>query len=238
MSIARGVDWGEPAPLPEGLPWFDDDASAADFLAPLRRSGEELPAIGLSGGDLCRTLGGRPGAAGGPPGPGLPGPESAAAGSESAGTGQSGPGESGACFGVDLGAVLLDGRLRWFLAHCVIRRSWLRGRVIVAANAAFVGAWNIAPKAHPGDGRLDILDGDPPLGERLRARRRLPAGSHLPHPDIEVRRVRAAQFELDRPTPVFLDGRRAGEFRRLSLRLEPDALQVWIRTLPQPSPSH
>jgi hypothetical protein len=32
------------------------------------------------------------------------------------------------------------------------------------------------------------------------------------------------QFDLDRPTPVWLDGEPVGEARRLSVRLEPDAL--------------
>jgi diacylglycerol kinase family enzyme len=124
--------------------------------------------------------------------------------------------------------VLIDGRLHWFLAHLVARRSWLRGRVVVAANAAFIGDWNIAPRAHPGDGRLDLLDGDPPLGDRWKARRRLASGTHLPHPDIAVRRVTAAQIDLDRPTPIALDGSRVGTARSLSIRVEPDAVDLWI----------
>ena len=72
--------------------------------------------------------------------------------------------------------------------------------------------------------RLDVLDGDLPLGQRLLARNRLPAGTHLPHPQITARRVEAIQIDLDRPTPVHLDGERIGEARTLSLRVEPDAL--------------
>lgn len=220
MSVAPGVDWGEPAPLPESLAWFGDDASAAEHLAAFRRSGETLPAIGLAGGDLFRTLGGRA----------VPQDASEALSDDPRGHGRRAG--AGVCYRADLGAVLLDGRLHWFLAHCVLRRSWLRGRVLVAANAAFVGAWNLAPRAHPGDGRLDVLDADPSLGDRWRARRRLRAGSHVPHPDIAERRVRSAQFDLGHPVPAYLDGARAGTARQLSLRVEPEAVEVWIRAGP------
>jgi diacylglycerol kinase family enzyme len=125
---------------------------------------------------------------------------------------------------VDLGAVLIDGRLHWFVAHLVARRSWLRGRAVVVMNAQFIGAWDVAPKSHPDDGRLDVLDGDLPLGQRLLARRRLRSGTHVPHPLIEQRRVSALQIDLDRPTPIYLDGEHVGDGRSLSLRVEPDAL--------------
>jgi len=241
VSIAAHVDWGEPARLPSDLRWFAHDAAAAAYLAALRRSGELLPPIGLSGGDLFRTIGGRAGS---------PCPFSARKGSAS--SPQSTAADStaadstaashqhrlaGVRFSVDLGAVLLDGRLHWFLAHCVSRGSWLRGRVVVAANAAFIGDWNVAPRAHPGDGRLDLLDADLSLGERLRARRRLPAGTHVPHPDIAVRRVRAAQLELGSATPVFLDGVRVARCSRLSLRTEHEAVEVWIRARGQQQPA-
>lgn len=254
MSIAAHVDWGEPARLPSDLRWFAHDAAAAAYLAALRRSGELLPPIGLSGGDLFRTIGGRAGS----PCPfsaregsawsarkgSASSPQSTAAGSTAAdSTAADSTAAShkhrraGVRFSVDLGAVLLDGRLHWFLAHCVSRGSWLRGRVVVAANAAFIGDWNVAPRAHPGDGRLDLLDADLSLGERLRARRRLPAGTHVPHPDIVERSVRAAQMELDSATPVFLDGVRVARCSRLSLRTEHEAVEVWIRARGQQQPA-
>jgi hypothetical protein len=46
----------------------------------------------------------------------------------------------------------------------------------------------------------------------------------VPHPDIQERRVDAAQFELDRSTGIWLDGERIAAARRLSVRVEPDAL--------------
>jgi len=60
--------------------------------------------------------------------------------------------------------------------------------------------------------------------ERLEARRRLPAGGHVPHPAIAVQRRPAVQVDLDGPTPVWLDGELVGRARRLSVRVEPDAV--------------
>ena len=116
--------------------------------------------------------------------------------------------------------------------HLVARRSWWRGRLLVAANASFLGRWNAAPRSHPGDGRLDVFDADPPLTVRLAARRRLPSGTHVPHPQITQRRITASQYDLDRGLDIYLDGVRLGRARTLSLRVEAGALEVWIPSGP------
>jgi putative lipid kinase YegS-like protein len=201
MTIERGKDWGVPAPVPPDIVWAASDREAAEIVTRSRRANKPMPPVALTAGDLVRTLGGR---------------------------GDRLRGGEGTHVTIDVGAVLIDGKLRWFVAHLVARRSWLRGRVVVAANAAFVGPWNIAPRAHPGDGRLDLLDGNPRLGDRWKARQRLMTGTHLPHPDISVRRVSAAQIEFTRTTPIHLDGELAGHARSLSIRVEPDALELWI----------
>jgi hypothetical protein len=201
VTIRRGESWGTAGGLPEGAVVVGSDAEARRVVTEARRAGEPVPALGLLGGDLCRTLGGRgdPDRLRQPEAPVLP---------------------------VDLGAVLLDGVQHWFVAHLVARGSWWRGRIVAAMNAEFLGAWDVAPRAHPGDGLLDVLDVAPEmsLGDRLRARSRLGTAGHLPHPAVAVSRRPAVQVELARPTPVWLDGERVGEARRLSIRVEPDAL--------------
>lgn len=204
MSIARGRDWGEVGPIPDGAVTAATDAEAAAVVAEARRAGAPAPPVVLTGGDLARTLG-----VIGPP------PDSA---DPAAGT----------CVRVDAGAALVDGRLCWFVAHLVARRSWWRGRVLVVANAAFMGPNNVAPRAHPGDGRLDVLDTELRLGARIRAKSRLAAGAHVPHPDIAQRRVAAAQFDLDPALDVHGDGLRLGRAAAVSVRVEPAALEVWL----------
>ncbi len=205
MTVGRGQPWGEPGPLPDGGVVVRSDAEAREVVTAARRVGEALPVLGLAGGDLSRTLGGR----------------GDVARLRSAGA-QRVP--------VDLGAVLVDGVQHWFVAHLVARRSWWRGRIVAAMNAEFLGPWDVAPRAHPGDGKLDVVDvaATMPLADRLRARHRLPTGAHLPHPAIAVSRRPAVQFDLDAPTPVWLDGERVGDARRLSIRLEAGALQCVV----------
>lgn len=201
MTIRKGAAWGETGGLPAGGVVVRSDAEARAVVTAARRAGDPVPPLGLAGGDLCRTLGGR---------------------------GDEGRirSDAGVRLPVDLATVLVDGRQYWFVAHLVARRSWWRGRIVAAMNAEFVGSWDVAPRAHPDDGLLDVLDVSPamPPLDRLRARGRLPSGSHVPHPAIAVARRPALQVTFDRPTPVWLDGERVGEGRDLSLRVEPDAL--------------
>lgn len=203
MTIRKGAPWGEPGPLPRHGVVVRSDREARAIVTAARRAGEPIPPLGLLGGDLCRTLGGT-------------GDEARLRSSEAV------------TLPVDLASVLIDGRLHWFVAHLVARRSWWFGRVVAAMNAQYLGDWDVAPRGHPNDGRLDVLDGDLPLGQRWQARRRLHLGTHVPHPGIEERHTAAIQIELDRPTPVALDGEPLGPARHLSLRVEPDALRCVI----------
>ncbi|MEX2292482.1 MAG: hypothetical protein WD691_01740 [Acidimicrobiales bacterium] len=203
MTIRKGEAWGRASPLPADGAVVRSDAEARAIVTAARRRNAAVPTLGLLAGDLCATLGG--------------GGDEARLHSPEAMT-----------LPVDLGSVLIDGRQHWFVAHLVVRRSWWRGRVVAAMNAQYLGDWDVAPRSHPNDGRLVILDGNPPFGQRILARRRLPLGTHLPHPGIDVRRVAALQLDLERPMPIELDGERVGVGRRLSIRVEPDALHCVI----------
>jgi hypothetical protein len=178
------------------------DAEAREVVTAARRAGDPVPALGLLGGDLCRALGGT-------------GDEARLR-------------EGGTLLPVDLGAVLVDGRLHWFVAHLVARRGWWRGRLVAAMNAQHLGAWDVAPRGHPNDGKLDVVEADLSLGDRWKARSRLPTGSHVPHPGITERHVAAVQLDLDPGMRVWLDGVPLGEARSLAVRVEPDALRCVV----------
>jgi hypothetical protein len=203
MGAERGQDWGESAHMPPDAVVVRDDGEARAVVSTARREGVDPPPIGLLGGDLCRTLGGR-------------GDEERLRSREVTRV------------RVDLGSALLDGRQDWFLAHLVVRRSWLRGRLFAAMNAEWFGSWDLAPRAHPGDGQLDLLDADPRLADRIRARRRLRSGTHVPHPAIRIRRVSAAQTSFPRPTPIWLDHQSMAKVSQLSVRIEPGAVEVYV----------
>ena len=65
-------------------------------------------------------------------------------------------------------------------------------------------------------------------GDRLKARRRLANGTHVPHPGIAVRRADAVQHDVPKGHSVWLDGQRLGPAKALSIRLEPDALRIVV----------
>ena len=202
MSAERGQDWGGIGSLPEDGIVISSDAELRAIVVEARRVGVDPPPVGLLGGDLCRTLGGR----------GDPVHLE----------------DSGATrVTVDIGSVLLDGRLHWFCAH-LVAGSWWRGRTWIAAIAAHHGSWNLAPRAHPGDGLLDVLDADIGFGDRMAARRRLPSGTHIPHPGITYRRTAADQVEFSNPTRIRLDVEDVGHATRLSVRVEADALRLVV----------
>lgn len=203
MTIERGRAWGTSEPLGADGVLVRSDTEARAVIERARRAGEPAPTLGLLGGDLCRTLGGLGDEAR------LRSPEATT-------------------FPVDLGTALVDGKLHVFLAHLVARRTWWRGRVVVVMNAQWHGRWDLGPRAHPGDGLLDISDGDLDLGARLAARRRLPTGTHLPHPAIATARVPAWQTELRPELDVYLDGERIGRARNLSVRVETEAVRVVV----------
>lgn len=203
MSIRKGEAWGDPGALPRHGVVVASDDEARDIVTAARRAKEPIPPLGLVGGDLCRTLGGR-------------------------GDRERLRSDEAMTFPVDLGEVLLDGTMHLFVAHLVARRPFWLGRGAVAMNAAWLGDLNLGPKAHPGDGLLDITEGRLPPGQLLAARRRARTGSHVPHPGLRMQRVPAAQLAFERPVPVHLDGRLVGSFRNISVRVEPDALTVVV----------
>lgn len=199
MTISKGVPYGETGrPLPADGVVVGSDAEARRVLEAARREGRPFPALQLTGGDLFHTLGG--------------------------------PSHSGdVTFPVDLGEVLIDGRLCFFIAHLVVRGRLWSPYAFVAMNAQWLGSWNLGPRGHPNDGLLDTYEARLRAGHLWKVRRRLPHGTHLPHPRIQERRTAAMQVDLPRPMAVRLDDEVVAEgARRLSVRVQPDALTVVV----------
>jgi len=202
-AVRPGEEWGRPGPLPPGAVICGSDAEAADAVRDAAVDGLPFPPLGLVGGDLWRTLG-------------------------SPGGGERRlRDEGGTAVAIDVVEVQMDGRTDWFVAHLLARGGWWRGRIVAVMNAEFMGAWDVAPRSHPGDGRVEVLDADPPLGDRLTARRRLSHGTHIPHPDIAVRRVDGTELDLA-GRRVWLDGEARGRCRALSLNVLGGALDVVV----------
>jgi hypothetical protein len=199
VTIKKGQAWGVASPLPEGAPVVSSDASLGAILA----GGPPFPVVGLLGGDLCRTLGGR-------------------------GDAERLRSSDAMTFPVDVVSVSLDGGSPlWSVAHVVARsRGWRR--VFVAMNAQWMGEWNVAPRGHPGDGRVETLSWRLSWREARQVRARLPRGAHLPHPAISAASMRSASVSFPRALPVWVDGVHVGRARSLTVTVEPDAVRVVV----------
>ena len=203
MTVERGRPWGRVAPLPADGVIVRSDRDAAAVVACARARGIELPTIGLLGGDLCKTLGGT-------------GDESRLRGSDAI------------TLPIDVAEADVDGRTHVFLAHVVARRSWWTGRVWVAMNAEWVGDWDVAPRAHPGDGLLDTLDVSMSLRDRVKARRRLATGTHVPHPAIAQQRRGDAEVTFDSALGIWIDGLRVADATSLAVRVTGEVIDVVV----------
>ena len=213
MTITKGVDWGQPGVLPPGAPVAHTDAQARRILLAelggaatpttggesARPPGAKPVVFGLLGGDLCRTVGG---------------------------TGDRGrlSSEQAMQLPIDVVSVRIDGgEATRFVAHLVARGRGWRGPFLLALNAEWLGRWKAGPRAHPGDGLLDIIHGSLGWRDRLRASRRARFGAHLPHPALHTEAVAEFAFRFARPRRVWLDGEPHGWASRIDLAVQADA---------------
>ncbi len=205
MTVRRGEPWGATGRAPAGLVTARSNRELSEIVNEARQAGRAVPAVALRGGDLWRAVGG------------VEDPHRF-------------DGEV-AILPVDLLLVEVDGRRIWAAAHVIARRGrgW-RGPVAAAMNGQYAGRRDVAPRAHPGDGLVDVVQVDPAMTvrERWQAWRRLPLGAHVPHARISTRRVPATVIELPETLAVAADGQRVGRARRLSITVEPDALTVYV----------
>lgn len=204
MSIEKNTDWGRAGSLPSGAYVAKTDAELRHHVELHRRAGGSVAPAGLVGGDLWATMG-----------------------SPRGGVDRLG-GDTARTVPIDIGSVLLDGRQFWFVSHLVARGSWWYGRVLVAMNAEWLGSWDLGPRSHPNDGKIDIYDTTMVPSQRVKAWRRLRHGAHVPHPDIKYSRVNAHQATFDPAVSIWLDGERIGKFSNLTVRVEPDALEITV----------
>ena len=198
MTVRRGDAWGEAVTGAVDAAVVSNDADLADAVA-----GSDRPVV-IRGGDMHRSLGSPAGEA------------------------------VTRRLPIDVIALVVDGRPRTAVAHVIARRhgrlGWWRGPIVAVMNVDHVGAWDAAPRAHPNDGWLDVIEVSESMSLRARwqAWRRLPTGSHLPHPDITVRRVRTETFTFGRPLSVWIDGIARGPIRSLRVDVEPDGAVLYV----------
>lgn len=205
MTIGRGGAWGREVEPPADLVVARDDADLAARLERRRTDATAAP-VAVRSGDLARTLG------------------------SASVDGRSTLNE----LPIDMVTVRLGELEVPACAHVVIRSpwwrgGWLRGRTVVVMNAEFIGDWDVAPRGHPNDGRVEVFEVDARFGirQRIAARRRARTATHVPHPLITTRSVRAADWSFESPMTVLVDGVRIGAGREIAVTVVADAALVY-----------
>lgn len=203
MTIEKGQDWGTTGDLASDAPVVDSDAALASLFA---LDGETIVGpkqVGLTGGDLATTLGARSG-------------ESELRGSKRT------------LLPLDLASVHVDDEVFVMAATVLVRSPLWWGPVRAVMNASHYGPWNASPAGHPNDGRVDVIEANLGLGDRFKARKRLPAGIHVPHPDISIRRLKSVQWDVTSREKVWIDRIPKPGVRTIAVQVHPDATVVAI----------
>lgn len=111
----------------------------------------------------------------------------------------------------------------------MLGRRLLRDELAIVSNTGIWRSRRIAPRAHPNDGRADVVTVAHHMGvrQRLLAWRRARWGTHLPHPAIAIGQ-RGEYTWSGAPRPLTVDGVRRGSVTSLQVRVVPDAIVVYV----------
>lgn len=211
MTIEKGAPWGVVSPTPHDVVTADSDEAAARAVA----RGAKFVFLGT--GDLLRALGSHDTAKNSTPRIGEP------------------------CLQLpcDILEVSLNHDSEVITAvSSVVVGTRLRPRWWVSAGG-FLGALNIAPRAHPNDGLADALEfsSTPSFRQLLAIRRRMRLGDHLPHPLLGMHRAQQVQWhntadprgDTNRHSaPVSIDGKSYGRVRSVRVTVWPDAWTLCV----------
>jgi diacylglycerol kinase (ATP) len=103
-----------------------------------------------------------------------------------------------------------------------------RANTVVIANGQYFGFdMNVAPRASPSDGLLDVQVFTGPKTSALSLLPKVTRGRHLAHPLVHRFRAGQAKVVTERPWPIEVDGDYLGE-TPVTVRLEPGALLLKV----------
>ena len=208
MTISKGQEWGRFEERPTDLQVAADDFSAGQLITDQILNLASPPNISITKSGLTRTLGIK---------------------------NASHRNDQMLCTKFDvIEAVYTSANSdtatrRCFIGHANIYQKYFLGQIIAILNTSFIGNRDWAPKAHPNDGKLDVveLDGSMSSRQRLTAFRLMKSGSHLPHPKIRYTQKTEYVFIGEKSASMSIDGIRIGSIRRCVFRVLPDAVNLY-----------
>lgn len=113
----------------------------------------------------------------------------------------------------------------------VIGSWWSRTEHVCITNGGMLNGLDLTPRAHPNDGKWDVLrlHKSMDLRQRILARRRSKTGSHIPHPEIS--NTRLAEVTLQRSNKsqkLVIDGVPVPHWKAVHCQVLPDYWQVLL----------
>jgi len=209
MTIRKGVNWGLQIARPVDLVTCQDDAQASMLITNNLLKSLELPTIAIRNSNLARVLG-------------IDGAKFA-------------PDTTTNVFStlfdlirVDCLTVKCTAVTVFGLGYALLRNSWWHGEIVAVLNESFIGDWDCAPRAHPNDGKLDVVivsSGMKP-SQRLRASRRARSGTHIPHPNITITQQTYFEAAIGTPKMLVVDGRQISAVKACEFTVIPDAVTL------------
>jgi len=209
MTIRKGETWGSPCMPPSGVPVFATERSLGKHL----RDVGSIPEAILKSGNLFTAVG----------------------------LSDSGTSDVQLRVSLDVIRVIytngsLDEIVDFALGSIVIGDRFLLGELHVLSNSGYVGSKEVLPKAHPNDGRFDLLvvEKEMKLSQRLQAWRRITTTSHIPHPLISTQQLPSFEWALggknarSRRIRMAVDGEDVGPVTGARFEIIPDALTVYL----------
>lgn len=116
------------------------------------------------------------------------------------------------------------------VADVVVGTWWGQGSFRVITNGGLLRGRNVAPRAHPNDGKWDAMTVDPAMSlrDRVAARRRSRTGTHVPHPHIRVEGFSEMVVRREGRQTLVIDGVRIASWDTAVLRVQPDMFTVAV----------
>jgi len=133
----------------------------------------------------------------------------------------------------DVLMVQLDDAAPVLALSSVVIGSWRKPQMWVTTGG-FLGALNVAPRAHVNDGLIDALEfaGSIPLRQLLLMRRRMRLGDHLPHPRLTTHRAPQVKWPTSphgaKSSAVIIDGKQRGRAAQVTIKVRPDAFLLCV----------
>jgi diacylglycerol kinase family enzyme len=110
-----------------------------------------------------------------------------------------------------------------------IGRGFFHGDWSLLTNTGYWRSQRIASRAHPNDGRVDLVTVNRLMSfrQRLFARYRMRWGTHLPHPHMTIRQVESFSWDGP-PLNVRVDGERFRAVTAIRVTVMPDAVLLYV----------